>query len=232
VLLTLSSVVVASGCCFWHGGVCGCGCCDGKPTPSTCEGFPPNCITTTTTTLEPYTLSVEGGDKACVSDGDCTFVSTRCDYCECWGEPVNKAYAEKYHGVYRRLCADYAGGVCSMACRRFEIKCVDGTCVKVILPSWYSATQEYDAAEKLLNEDDCIAASEGVGKTTKLFQAIDLDSSLVGVFERISDETDYDFIDYLNKHLAEWGGGRTICDENGRQAPLVYLSIDRYNLRS
>ena len=39
-----SSVVNArSGCCSWHGGVCGCGCCDGTPLSSTCAPYYPEC---------------------------------------------------------------------------------------------------------------------------------------------------------------------------------------------
>ena len=32
-----------SGCCSWHGGVCGCGCCDGTPLSSTCAPYYPGC---------------------------------------------------------------------------------------------------------------------------------------------------------------------------------------------
>lgn len=41
-LLTLvTSVDARSGCCSWHGGVCGCGCCDGTPLSSTCAPYYP-----------------------------------------------------------------------------------------------------------------------------------------------------------------------------------------------
>jgi len=31
------------GCCSWHGGVCGCRCCDGSPLSSTCAPYYPSC---------------------------------------------------------------------------------------------------------------------------------------------------------------------------------------------
>ncbi len=32
-----------SGCCSWHGGVCGCSCCDGTPLSATCAPYYPGC---------------------------------------------------------------------------------------------------------------------------------------------------------------------------------------------
>lgn len=32
-----------SGCCSWHGGVCGCQCCDGTPLSDTCAPYYPGC---------------------------------------------------------------------------------------------------------------------------------------------------------------------------------------------
>ncbi len=34
-----------SGCCSYHGGVCGCGCCDGTPLSDTCAPYYPSCVT-------------------------------------------------------------------------------------------------------------------------------------------------------------------------------------------
>ena len=39
-----------SGCCSHHGGVCGCGCCDGSPLSAICSPYYPDCISTTSTT--------------------------------------------------------------------------------------------------------------------------------------------------------------------------------------
>lgn len=38
-----SYVYARSGCCSHHGGVCGCGCCDGSPLSVTCSPYYPNC---------------------------------------------------------------------------------------------------------------------------------------------------------------------------------------------
>src|SRR5207248_4632485 len=37
-----------SGCCSHHGGVCGCGCCDGTSLSSICAPYYPQCNSTTT----------------------------------------------------------------------------------------------------------------------------------------------------------------------------------------
>ena len=53
VLLAVGSfqpVEAHSGCCSWHGGVCGCGCCDGTALSSTCAPYYPECSSTTSTT--------------------------------------------------------------------------------------------------------------------------------------------------------------------------------------
>lgn len=38
-----SKVFARSGCCSHHGGVCGCGCCDGSPLSSICAPYYPEC---------------------------------------------------------------------------------------------------------------------------------------------------------------------------------------------
>jgi len=38
-----SPVEARSGCCSWHGGVCGCGCCDGTPLSAICAPYYPGC---------------------------------------------------------------------------------------------------------------------------------------------------------------------------------------------
>jgi hypothetical protein len=43
-LLIVSKTTYArSGCCSHHGGVCGCGCCDGSPLSATCAPYYPGC---------------------------------------------------------------------------------------------------------------------------------------------------------------------------------------------
>jgi len=42
-LFTAGNVEARRGCCSWHGGVCGCQCCDGTPLSSTCLPYYPEC---------------------------------------------------------------------------------------------------------------------------------------------------------------------------------------------
>lgn len=42
-LFLVNSVEARSGCCSHHGGVCGCGCCDGTPLSATCAPYYPSC---------------------------------------------------------------------------------------------------------------------------------------------------------------------------------------------
>lgn len=39
----INSVEARQGCCSHHGGVCGCGCCDGSALSSTCAPYYPSC---------------------------------------------------------------------------------------------------------------------------------------------------------------------------------------------
>jgi len=62
--LSVNGVEARSGCCSWHGGVCGCSCCDGTALSATCAPYYPNCNeetvpppTTTTTTVPPTTIT-------------------------------------------------------------------------------------------------------------------------------------------------------------------------------
>jgi hypothetical protein len=42
-LLNITTAEARQGCCSHHGGVCGCGCCDGSPLSATCAPYYPNC---------------------------------------------------------------------------------------------------------------------------------------------------------------------------------------------
>lgn len=42
-LIPAFNIEARSGCCSWHGGVCGCSCCDGTPLSSTCLPYYPEC---------------------------------------------------------------------------------------------------------------------------------------------------------------------------------------------
>jgi hypothetical protein len=43
----INTVEARSGCCSHHGGVCGCGCCDGSPLSATCAPYYPSCNSNT-----------------------------------------------------------------------------------------------------------------------------------------------------------------------------------------
>lgn len=47
---SFQAVDAHSGCCSWHGGVCGCGCCDGTALSSTCAPYYPECNSNASTT--------------------------------------------------------------------------------------------------------------------------------------------------------------------------------------
>src|SRR5437763_5146252 len=53
----LHTAEARSGCCSHHGGVCGCGCCDGSSLSAICAPYYPECSrsTTTTNTSETFT---------------------------------------------------------------------------------------------------------------------------------------------------------------------------------
>jgi len=44
-ILTIHTADARSGCCSHHGGVCGCGCCDGSPLSAICAPYYPECNT-------------------------------------------------------------------------------------------------------------------------------------------------------------------------------------------
>ncbi len=46
ILAPLYLIEARQGCCSWHGGVCGCQCCDGTPLSSTCAPYYPQCNST------------------------------------------------------------------------------------------------------------------------------------------------------------------------------------------
>lgn len=74
-LIFNSSVFARSGCCSHHGGVCGCGCCDGTSLSATCAPYYPSCgggyettnyiskrtIPTNTSASWNYFINSEGG---------------------------------------------------------------------------------------------------------------------------------------------------------------------------
>src|SRR5947207_8001722 len=45
--LAIQTADARSGCCSHHGGVCGCGCCDGSPLSAICAPYYPQCSNAT-----------------------------------------------------------------------------------------------------------------------------------------------------------------------------------------
>lgn len=65
------------GCCSWHGGVCGCGCCDGTPLSDTCAPYYPWCYQEEEPTTPPQIygctnpLAINYDYKATKDNGSC-----------------------------------------------------------------------------------------------------------------------------------------------------------------
>jgi len=53
VMLPADDVEARQGCCSWHGGVCGCRCCDGTPLSAKCAPYYPQCSTKSIPKYEP-----------------------------------------------------------------------------------------------------------------------------------------------------------------------------------
>ena len=53
VMLPADDVEARQGCCSWHGGVCGCRCCDGTPLSAKCAPYYPQCGAKSTPKYEP-----------------------------------------------------------------------------------------------------------------------------------------------------------------------------------
>ena len=49
------------GCCSWHGGVCGCQCCDGSPLSDKCAPYYPECSASNSTDNE------NNGNPSCLN---------------------------------------------------------------------------------------------------------------------------------------------------------------------
>ena len=53
VVLPTDDAEARQGCCSWHGGVCGCRCCDGTPLSAKCAPYYPSCYTKPAPKYEP-----------------------------------------------------------------------------------------------------------------------------------------------------------------------------------
>jgi len=64
-----------SGCCSWHGGVCGCSCCDGSPLSATCAPYYPSCNSApipTYPTCPPNSMYDKSDGTCSCNNGYCT----------------------------------------------------------------------------------------------------------------------------------------------------------------
>jgi hypothetical protein len=75
-----------------------------------------------------YRITINAKHNYCQKDEDCTFVRTRCDGGECFGEPVNKLYTGEYGKKLSLKCRNYGGFQVLMNCAAVELKCINGGC--------------------------------------------------------------------------------------------------------
>lgn len=77
---------------------------------------------------QPDVVSIEMIDRSCVSDSDCTTVSTKCS-CSC-GEGVSKNKLQKYLNLVETSCQNYQGPYCKVLCNG-QVKCLEKVCTYV-----------------------------------------------------------------------------------------------------
>jgi hypothetical protein len=70
-------------------------------------------------------VKVDPADQTCSSAADCAIAATQCS-CDC-GSPVNRKHVTKYADAVQRLCKDYHGMMCKMACDE-TATCDHGVC--------------------------------------------------------------------------------------------------------
>jgi hypothetical protein len=70
-------------------------------------------------------LKIDPADATCTSNADCGFTLTQCS-CNC-GTPINLAHWQKYLDAQERMCKNYAGPMCKVACEDTAI-CDKGVC--------------------------------------------------------------------------------------------------------
>jgi len=108
-----------SGCCSWHGGVCGCGCCDGTPLSATCAPYYPQCGSSQTKTLEcPLMSYYDSLSDSCkcisgyiVQNNSCVNGNTYCKNNYASGSNYNiiskKCECSYGEFVYKNKCISY-----------------------------------------------------------------------------------------------------------------------------
>ncbi len=73
-------------------------------------------------------IKIRPEDRACRSDGDCTFIRTHCGACSC-GTPVAGAALAKYEALYEQACTPFKRENCEIHCATPVPRCRQGLCV-------------------------------------------------------------------------------------------------------
>jgi hypothetical protein len=91
-------VEARSGCCSHHGGVCGCGCCDGTSLSTTCAPYYPNCgrasVSETITIPEVASPKVEITHQPAISEFSLALT---------YAQNQKVAYSKNPHGFREKL---------------------------------------------------------------------------------------------------------------------------------
>lgn len=109
-------------------------------------------------------ITIDEKDKYCQTDDDCYYVKTTCESCQCFGEPVNEAYVEKYDKIREANCINsYPKEL--MMCRNCEHKQVVCTKNKCDLVAKEASIRIKDITMKKSN-GNIVILLENSGKTT------------------------------------------------------------------
>ena len=85
-------VSATSGACSYHGGVCGCGCCDGTSLSATCAPYYPGCSS-------PSPSRIYCGDNSCNGSETCSSCPRDCGPCSTTQQPDNTNPLDKTQGM-------------------------------------------------------------------------------------------------------------------------------------
>ncbi|MFA4833561.1 MAG: hypothetical protein WC619_01790 [Patescibacteria group bacterium] len=107
-LVTPLFVYARSGCCSWHGGVCGCRCCDGTSLSATCAPYYPGCNNTTVLNLSAFGVKSTSKPVAKTSKLSDSLIDTLY-YNTCYQKDVNDKFLFRKKGVnyYDDQCSIY-----------------------------------------------------------------------------------------------------------------------------
>ncbi len=137
-------------------------------------------------------IDVDEKDKSCQVNEDCTSVYAECKS-ECYGQPVNKLYKEKYGWLRKIKCLFHVNLDWKMygCLPQREVKCVESKCVSVVIQS-LTETREFEALRQHCDVlctryvENNFAGPEALAYCEKYFE-IDLDRNwkIVGEAEML-----------------------------------------------